>query len=94
MGTRSVERRLRQVAVRLTSLRNELQILDEQHLHLAGDADDARLQALMSETPLSDRARRDAARHAEAVGKRRVDVLSQIEELERRQDELLDELTG
>ena len=79
---------------RLASLRDELRVLDEQHLHLAGEVDDARLQALMSETPVSDRAHREAARHAEAVGRRRAEVLGSIADLEVRQDELLDELTA
>jgi len=78
----------------VSSLRDELRILDEQHLHLANDADDARLAALMSETPLSDRAHRDAARHAGTIAVRREEVRAEIADLEGQQDRLLDELTS
>ena len=63
-------------------------------MHLANDADDARLQALMSETPLADRAHRQASRHAEAAARRRGELLEQIHTLETQQDALLDEFTG
>jgi hypothetical protein len=45
-----VERRLSQVAVRLKSLRDELAMIDEQLDHLATDADDQAIRALVSET--------------------------------------------
>ena len=82
------------MAGRLSRLRDELRILDEQHLHLANDADEARLQALMSETPLADRAHRQASRHAEAAAGRRRELQDQIQTLETQQDALLDELTA
>ncbi len=82
------------MAARLSSLRDELRILDEQHVHLANDADEARLAALVSETPLADRAHRHAARHASTAAVRRDEVRAQIDQLESEQDQLLDELTG
>ena len=57
-------------------------------------ADDARLRALVSETPLADRDHHEAQRHADAMGRHRAEVLSTIEQLERRQDELLDRLSA
>ena len=51
-----VERRLSQVAGRLQQLRAELEVSAEQLEHLADAADDARLRALVSETPLADAA--------------------------------------
>jgi hypothetical protein len=89
-----VERKLVEVAERLKQLRAELVVTDEQLLHFAEAADDARLRALVSETPIADHEHHDAQRHADAMGKHRAEVLSTIDQLERRQDELLDRLTA
>lgn len=94
MGTFLVERRLRQVSSRLRDLREELRVIDEQLVHLAGEADDQRIRALVAETPLADAEFRDAARHADAMARRRAEVVASITELETRQDELLDRLTS
>lgn len=92
MSRSSVERRLRQVAGRLRRLRAELEVTTEQLAQLADAADDARLRALVSETPISDRDHRQAARHADAMRRHREAVTAEIAELEREQDELLDRL--
>ncbi len=65
---------------------------DEQLRHLADAADDARLRSLVSETPVSDREHREAARHADAMRSHRTAVSEEIERLEATQDELLDRL--
>jgi predicted nucleic acid-binding Zn-ribbon protein len=90
MSKSSVERRLSQVTERLRQLRDELQVSAEQLDHLADAADDARLRALVSETPVADRDRREAERHAEAMRNHRAKVEAEIAKLERDQDELLD----
>ena len=87
-----VERRLRHVAVRLRQLREELEVSDEQLAHLADAADDARLRALVSETPLSDRDQRDADKHVDAMRRHRAAVVEELASLEVEQDELLDRL--
>jgi predicted nucleic acid-binding Zn-ribbon protein len=87
-----VERRLTDISGRLHALREELSVIDEQFVQLADEADDTRLRSLMSETPLADREFRDAQRHADAMSRRRADVVEAIERLEARQDELLDAL--
>lgn len=93
--TRSLlERRLTEVADRLRELRQELVVSDEQLRHLAEQADEARLRALVSETPLAEQEHREARRHAEAMERHRGDVQSEIERLERMQDELLDRLSA
>jgi len=89
-----VERKLLEVSERLKQLRAELSVTDEQLLHFADVADDARLRALVSETPLADRDHHDAQRHADAMSRHRAEVQSTIDQLERRQDELLDRLTA
>lgn len=93
--TRSlVERRLSEVADRLRELRGELAVTDEQLRHLAEEADDARLRALVSETPMAGHEHREAQRHADAMSRHRAEVVSTIAKLEQQQDELLDRLTA
>jgi chromosome segregation ATPase len=87
-----VERRLIQVSDRLKELRSDLLVTEEQLAQLEGEADDARLRSLVSETPLADREHRDARRHADVLRRHADEVRAGIVELERRQDELLDEL--
>jgi uncharacterized protein (DUF3084 family) len=92
MSRSLVERRLAEVGARLKQLREELSVSDEQLGHLAEAADDARLRALVSETPLAGREHQDAQRHADAMQRHRADVLDQIARLEQAQDDLLDRL--
>src|SRR5438067_12654178 len=94
MSRSMLERKLIEVGERLKQLRAELVITDEQMVQFAETADDARLRALVSETPLADRDHHEAQRHADAMGKHRAEVLSTIEQLEQRQDELLDRLSA
>lgn len=94
MSRASVERRLRQVADRLRQLREELGVTDEQLAQLADVADDARLRALVSETPLAGEDHRQAERHVEAMRKHRSHVAEEIAQLETTQDELLDRLVA
>jgi hypothetical protein len=92
MSRSLVERRLTEVATRLKQLRGELAVSDEQLVQLAAEADDARLRALVSETPLAGREHQDAQRHADAMQRHRAEVLEGIAKLEEAQDELLDRL--
>ena len=94
MSKRQVERRLTEVSERLKALRGELAVADEQLAQLADEADDTRLRSLVSETPLAEREHRDAQRHADAMARHRTEVLAEIEQLERAQDDLLDRLTA
>jgi hypothetical protein len=88
-----VERRLAEVGRRLHALREELGVIDEQLQYLGEEADDARLRALVSETPLAEKEDSEARRHADAMARRRQDVVGSIVSLEARLDELLDQLT-
>ena len=92
MSRSLVERRLSEVSSRLKQLREELSVSDEQLGHLAAEADDARLRALVSETAVADRDHQDAQRHADAMQRHRAGVLGKIAELEQAQDDLLDRL--
>lgn len=80
------------VARRLAQLRADLAVADEQLAHFADDADDARLRALVSETPLADAEHREAERYSVAMARHRADLVDRIEKLEREQDQLLDKL--
>jgi hypothetical protein len=92
MSKSLVERRLTEVSDRLQILRRDLAVANEQLAHLADEADDARLRALVAETPLGEREHREAQRHADAMRRHQSEVRLEIEQLERAQDDLLDRL--
>jgi hypothetical protein len=92
MGRRLIERRLRDVGARLRTLRASLAVAEEQLEHLAAEAEDKGLKALVSETPGADLEYREARRHADAMVRHRDAVKASISELETRQDQLLDQL--
>lgn len=87
-----MERKLSEAAGRLRQLRTELGVVDEQMAFLTDAADDARLRAMVSETPMADKEHREAQKHADAMGRHRAQLVTQIAELERSQDELLERL--
>jgi hypothetical protein len=87
-----VERKLSESAERLRQLRSELAVVEEQLVFLADAADDARLRAMVSETPMADREHREAQKHADVMARHRGDLVGQIAELERAQNELLERL--
>jgi len=89
-----IERRLTEVGERLSRLRSDLAVAEEQLAHLMADADDARVRSLVSETALSERAHRGAERHARAMERHRDDLLAEIARLKSTQDDLLDRLTA
>lgn len=92
MNRAAVERSLRDVHVRLVKARQDLAVLDEQLTHVADAADDARIRALVSETPGAAHESSDAQRHAEAFARARSALVELIADLEHRQDELLSQL--
>ncbi len=94
MSRSLLERRLSEVAERLRELRRELAVSDEQLAHLAEQADEARLRALVSETPIAGQEHREAQRHSDAMARHRDDVRDEIARLEAAQDDLLDRLSA
>jgi hypothetical protein len=92
MGKRSVERKLRKVGARLRTLRDELGVIDEQLAHLVDDAEDKNIRALVADNPAAAIEHREAVGHSEAMADHRLHVVVEIQTLETRQDELLDEL--
>ena len=69
-------------------------MIDEQLAHLVDDAEDLALRALVAETPAASFESNDARKHVDAMRRHRDHVVAEIAELEARQDELLDRLTG
>jgi len=94
MSRSLVERRLTDVTERVKALRAELGVVDEQLAQLAGEAEEARLRALVSETPLAEREHHEARKHADAMLRHRGAVAAEIGQLELAQDELLDRLVA
>ncbi len=94
MSQSILQRRLVDVSERLKRLRTELAVTNEQVVFLEDEADEARLRALVAETPLGDVEARDARRHADALARHRDTLASSIAELEREQDALLDRMAA
>jgi len=92
MGARSIERKLRKTAMRLRRLREELAVIDEQLAHLVDDAEEKSVRALVADSPEAGVEHRQAVGHSEAMADHRRHVLAEISTLEKKQDELLDEL--
>ncbi len=76
----------------MKQVRADLGVAEEQLLHFAAEADDARLRALVAETPLAEQVHREAEKHAEAMRRHHEGLVAEIRRIERAQDELLDRL--
>jgi phage shock protein A len=92
MSRSLIERRLAELGDRRRALRDELAVADEQLAQFRDTADELRLRAMVSETPLADREFTEAQRHADAMARHRGDLVNQLAILDRQQDELLDRL--
>lgn len=64
-------------------------MLNEQLAVVQESADEARVRALVSETPLASQEHNEAARHADAMVRARDALDKVVADLERRRDELL-----
>lgn len=92
MSRKRIEKRLVDVSEQLATLRSEARICVAQLDQVMDEADDARLRALVSESPMDRHGDHDARRAAETLQRHHREVLDRIAGLERRQDELLDDL--
>ena len=92
MSRTLLQRRLIDVSDRLKRLRADLAVAEEQCAFFEAEAEDARLRALMSETPLADAEAHEIRRHADAQGRNRDSLRRSIVELQREQDALLDRM--
>lgn len=89
-----IERKLRENGDELKRAREQLEIAVDQLQHLQGDAEEARLRAMVSETPLAEQEHIEAARHADKMQRHHDELNERITGLETRQNELLDEMMG
>jgi hypothetical protein len=90
----SIERRLLDVSERVKKAAGELAVTDEQLAFLDEEAEDARLRAIVAETPMEVATANEAARHADALRRHRDALARTIGELRKEQDELLDRMTA
>jgi len=87
-----IERRLRQISQQIKKLREDIVQSEEQSRQLDDEADNARIRALVSETPLAEKEHRQADRHSERLRRHREKSLERLGELQAEQDQLLDRL--
>jgi hypothetical protein len=92
MSRTLLQRRLIDVSDRLKRLRADLAVAEEQCAFFEAEAEDARLRALVSETPLADAEAHEIRRHADAQGRNRDSLRRSIVDLQREQDALLDRM--
>ena len=78
----------------MNALRTDLRVCDEQLLQVGEEADECRLRALVSETPLAEREYREAQRHANRLRQHRDEIAMRITRLEADQDALLDRFSA
>ncbi|MGZ4690976.1 MAG: hypothetical protein ACXVKA_10710 [Acidimicrobiia bacterium] len=94
MSQSILKRRLVDVSGRVKRLRAELAVTEEQLAFLEEEAEDARLRALVAETPLGEAEARDARKHADALARQRDALARSIAALLREQDDLLDRMAA
>lgn len=94
MGRTLIERRLKDVSSRLKVVAADIAVAEEQLAQLADEADEARLRALVSETPLAEQEHREAERYADAMRRHHAELVAELRKLEATQDELLDRLVA
>lgn len=94
MSQSILKRRLVDVSGRIKRLRAELSVTEEQLAFLEEEAEDARLRALVAETPLGEAEARESRKHADAMVRQRDALARSIAALLREQDDLLDRMAA
>ena len=90
----TLHKRLDDTRTELQRLRAQLRVLDEQVAYVREVAADAEMRALVSETPLADRERREADEDLRRTGRERDALAQRIGALVEEQNSLLDRLTA
>ena len=85
-----LQKSLAQLGDRITKARADLRIVEEQILFQMDVVEDTKTRMLVAETPLADREYRIANDDYQRMQKERERVISEIAELQREQDRLLD----
>ena len=78
----------------LTRAREDLRIIEEQLLFQSDVVEEAKTRMLVSETPLADQEFRIARDDLDRLQRQRAKLISEIDELRREQDRLLDRMLG
>jgi uncharacterized coiled-coil protein SlyX len=91
MGSRQQKRHLEDLQRRLTSARESLGILEEQVMVWNDALDNARIRALVSETPIQTQEYNDLSRHVVAANAEMQRRSSEVRSLIVERDELLRE---
>ncbi len=94
MRQASLRRKIQDLHDRIVALRIEVGILDDQIEALDEDAEELRVRAVVSETPLAAREHAEASRHAELAHRARAAALDSITKLERDRDGLLAKISA
>jgi chromosome segregation ATPase len=89
-----IQRSLAEIGERIGRAREDLRIVEEQILFQMDVVEEAKTRMLVSETPLADREFRIARDDLERLESQRAEVGTEISELQREQDRLLDQMLG
>ncbi len=89
-----VERKLRENGDALKRAQEDLRVSTEQLDFLSAEAEETRIRAMVSETPLAEQEFREASGHAETMRRHHRELQERIASLEVQQNELLDALLG
>ena len=84
--------RLSALSGEIAEEQTQLRILEEQVIFQQEVAEEARIRALVSETPLADREAREAGDDLNRLVRSRDDVLQRVSELRAEQDSLLERM--
>lgn len=87
-----VERRLKALTDSVRRAREELSVLDEQIEQVSEEAEDARIRAMVAETPIAAHDNFHAQRSAETLIRARAGVAERLDAMRAEQDRLLDQL--
>ena len=87
-----IAQRLRALSAEIATIQTEIGILEEQIAFQTEIADDARIRALVSETPIADRDAQVASGDLARIMRSRADALKRLEQLRADQDGLLERM--
>lgn len=90
----NITERLGTLGAEIAEARTAVRILEEQLAFQTDVAEDARVRALVSETPIADRDYRIARDDLERLRRSRDDEMCHLQGLEAERDALLDRLAG
>ncbi len=88
----NISERLSALSEEIAEEQTQLRILDEQVTFQQDVAEEARIRALVSETPLADREAREAADDLRRLVRSREEALARVAELRGEQDSLLERM--